>query len=176
MFNKSFTARIDGLDARIRREKGNNQDQAYLRLHLLFEFDAELAGEIGGPAPGILEAITTEYDAGKVGGVALTLASKAVNVRFRVGKKTHVIKDTIALDTRVMPPNGKNLSPMLAVKVSFLAVEADVMTLWNLLGQSATVKMDRQQLELPGMGAPPPEPALTPEGIDDLLQGQGATG
>lgn len=152
MFNQPFNARIDGFDARIRNQKGNNQDQSYCRVHLLYEFDESLAAEIGGPAPGILDAMIGEFDAGKVGAVPLTINSKAVNVRFRIGRKNHTIRDTIALDTRVIPPSTKNLSAMLAVKVSFLAADSDVLTLWDAMGQTVTVRMDREQLSFPGMG------------------------
>lgn len=152
MFNQSFKARVDGFDARIRAQKGNNAEQQYVRLHLLFEFDEQLAAEIGGPAPGVYQAMTASYDDGSVGAVPLSLNSRAVNVRFRVGRKNHTVKDTISLDVKAMPPTSKNLSAMLQAKVSFLATEADVATLWEIMGRSVSVKMDRQQLTFPGMG------------------------
>ena len=162
MFNTSFNARVEGFSARVRQQKGNNQDQRYVRLNLLYEFDEPMAAEIGGPAPGVLAAMMADYDAGRVGAVPLTLNSRAVNVRFRVGRKNHVIRDTVGLDTRAIPPTAKNLSAMLAVRVSFLASADDIGTLWQLMGQQVPVQMDREQLMLPGMGGGP-APELDPE-------------
>jgi hypothetical protein len=152
MFNKSFKARVEGYDCRVRKQKGNNEEQAYVRLHLLFEFSAEVAAEIGGPAPRIHEIMTRESDEGAIGAVPLRLNSRAVNVRFHVGNKHHVVKDTIDLALRATPPGATSLEPMLAVRVSFLAGPNDVAMLWEHLGNQVAVRMDREQLELPGMG------------------------
>lgn len=152
MFNQGFMARVDGFSAKIRTQAGNNDEQPCVSVSLLYELDDALASEIGGPAPGVLNAMVADYDDGKIGAVPISLNSKAVNVRLKVGRKTHTIGNTISLTVRAMPPTAKNLSAMLQVKVGFLASEADVASLWEVLGKTVTVRMDREQLELPGMG------------------------
>jgi len=153
MFNRSFKARVEGYDCRVRKQKGNNEEQAYIRLHLLFEFSPEVAAEIGGPAPRVYELMTRESDEGTIGAVPLRLNSKAVNVRFKVGNKHHVVKDTIDLSLRATPPGATTLEPMLAVNVSFLGGPNDIAMLWEHMGRHVAVRMDREQLELPGMGS-----------------------
>lgn len=155
MFNRSFKARIDGFDARIRRQKGNNADQQYLRCHLLFELDADIAGEIGGPAPRVFALMANGADDGSVGPIPITLNSRAVNVRFRVANKYHVISETISLSLKAIPPSSANVSPMLQVTVSFLAGPNDLSMLWDQMGRQVGIRMDRQQLELPGVGSAP---------------------
>lgn len=150
MFHKSFKCRIDGYDVRVRQQKGNNEDERTIRLHLLYEFTEDMAEEIGGPAPQVYKTMTTKYDNGKVGAVPIQLSARAVNVRFKTGNKiAHTIKDTTALDVSVRPPNKSNLSPMLEAKVTFLGTEEDAQTLYRNSGQHLSTKMDRKQLELP---------------------------
>lgn len=155
MFNSSFKARINGYDCRIRSQRGNNEEQAYVSLHLLFEFTPEVAAEIAGPAPRVLEAMMIKSEHGSVGAIPIRLNSRAVNVRFRIGNKHHVVKDTIALSLRAIPPTATNMQAMLGVKVSFLAGPNDVAMLWDQMGKHVGVRMDREQLELPGMGTAP---------------------
>ena len=159
MFNSSHKARIDGFDCRIRRQAGNNEEQSYARLRLLFEFTPEIAAEIGGPAPRIYDALAQDYDGDGLGAVPIRLNASAVNVRFRVDNKYHVVQNTIALTMRAQPPTATNLQPMLAVRVSFLAGENDIAMLWSHMGEHVGVRMDRQQLELPGMAREPQEQA-----------------
>ena len=154
MFSQVFKAQIGKLSMAVRQQTGNNDGQQIATLGLTYKFDQDIALELGGAAPGLLELMGIDHgDGASLGKTPLKLNAKGVNVRLSLGdKKTHVIAETTALSATVSPPSVKSQEPTLEATISFKPSKADLVMAKDNQGRLIGTKMDRQQLALPMSG------------------------
>jgi hypothetical protein len=160
MFGSGFSATIDKLGLVMVRVK---EERKAVLVELRYDFTPELAASIGGAAPAIQQMLGRSKDeTSHLSGAGLHLDAASVEVTIAASSEEAIVLTTGNLTSRAYPSQAQGgSSPSLKVKCSFSCVDdEEAAGVWSLcyahLGETVSVRMERDQLKLPLEGEAAP--------------------